>query len=140
MVGNGWTPLAMVGRLDGWKRKMPFPKSKKEKMKTRQLKMVDQVGKKHCTCFVEISQAPPQPVHESDLQQTVFNIIWEDGSKGNYQCIDLIRVSLQNLTSLTTFLSHGLESFDFVKAWLDKYPKQELTTEMAIYFYKKINE
>lgn len=108
-------------------------------MKAKQLTMTDLIDKKHCQCMVDISQAPPDPVPETRLRETVFDITFEDGTRGHYQCIDLIRVSLQNLTTLTTHLSHGMESFDFVKWWLDKYPHHKLDTEMAIYFYKKIN-
>lgn len=89
--------------------------------------------------MVDITQAPAHPIPESKLKDTFFVITWEDGTRATYQCIDLIRVSLQNLTSLTTCLSHGMESFEFVKAWLEKYPKHNLSTEMAIYFYKKIH-
>ena len=106
--------------------------------KVKYLKLTDQIGKKHCSHFVEVNVAPKSGIPESLLRNTLIVITWEDGSTGEYALEDLLRCSLHNLPSLATWQSHGMPAFEFVKMMYEQHPGISADAEMGVYFYRKL--
>lgn len=99
-------------------------------------------NKMGCTAMVHIDLAPFKKPVRSELESTVIEIYTADHSHPPIKAMlfDILFVKLNRLACLMTLPSHGLDEVEFVKYMFDRYPgKMELHTEVAVYYYKKVN-
>lgn len=101
----------------------------------KDLTLVDRNNKKSCTSFVEINLAPFQLLPESKLENTVFIIDWDDSKEKTVgQVMDILRLPLNQLSSLLTYPSHGMDALKFSEWWHERHG-EELDQLVAIYIY-----
>lgn len=117
---------------------MTVTPSSKIRNVARPLKLVDHNSKKHCKCMVELNFAPAAGILESQLDSTVFNVTWNDGSTGDYILYDLIRLELFDVLTVHSWPSHGMDNYEYVSWILSQFPDLKKTTAMALYFYKRV--
>lgn len=90
-----------------------------------------------CPHFIHLDVAPPGPVPESKLENTVIVISTLDQSHPPVEkkVVDLLRIKFDDVTGLITHISHGMTKEEFVQ--LAAKEKKSITKEtlMAIYYY-----
>jgi hypothetical protein len=87
--------------------------------------------------FVVITFIEKESVPESDLLNMQYTCpLLPEGV--TLKIIDFLRVDFKDLCSLMTLPATALEAYDFKMEWLQKYPKTEPRTKMAVYYYKKV--
>lgn len=94
-----------------------------------------------CDCMIHVDNAPRQQVTEHVLTSTIVEIITEDGSHPptKWKLESIYWLQLHQLTSVTTLPSHGLESFDFAKWFIINNEGANSQTEVAVYYYRKLD-
>lgn len=93
-----------------------------------------------CNYMVHVDLAPSQTIPETVLQNTVIEIRTKDESHppSRWKLEDLCRLPLNQLTSSITWPSHGQQSFEFAKWFLENNTGTGMQTAVAIYYYRKI--
>lgn len=96
--------------------------------------------KLNCDLFIHISLAPDQPVPERKLRQ-IYQIEVKDQSYPNVsaEMLFFYRFPLGAAVDIYTMPSHGMDACDFIQWFLSKNPTANHGTEMAVYFYRKVN-
>lgn len=102
-------------------------------------------GKLATDHFIHIDLAPAKRIPERVLNGTIIEIQTKDGSHPPVlaKVDDLARFpfsSCPQIASCLTWCSHGLDPADLTRQIQSKYQDIEPTTEMAIYFYKKLKQ
>lgn len=97
-------------------------------------------NKMDCQVFLHISMAPLDFIPESKMGGSV-RIVTRDGSHEPITCklVDFARVKMNDLVSVDTYASYGLNEFAFKEWWFQKYAHTTLDSEMAIYVYARMS-
>lgn len=90
--------------------------------------------------MVHIDLAPSQKVPDQVLQETIIEIITDDESSPptQWKLESIYPLKLHQLTSVSTLPSHGLESFEFAKWFIYNNAGSNTNTEVAVYYYRKL--
>lgn len=93
-----------------------------------------------CEVFLHISFAPPSPLPESHIKNTLIEIRTADESfpPVTVELIDICRVPLGNIHSMASLASHAMDYHEFYNWFCDQYPLAGCNTPVAVYYYKKI--
>ncbi len=103
----------------------------------RPLKITNENNKLCCTGFIQIHFAPPEgTVLEKDFEQ--IYVIKKDDEDVFVKLVGFARVHFQFIGTVVTITACGLESDDWKKMWLEKYPETKPETEMAVYCYQRL--
>jgi len=91
-----------------------------------------------CDAFVYINFAPPRLLTDADLATIYYT---KNGEEEFYsQIVDIQRFDFSRMPSLATLPATGMEAHDWCRWWMTQYPNTQATTEMAVYYYKKIKQ
>ncbi len=88
--------------------------------------------------FLQIHFSPPKgKIIEADFDKIY---LVKSGEITVYaKLIEFNRIKLGNISSFITYVSEGIDLFEFCKKFMDKYPTITYETEMAIYCYERID-
>lgn len=90
-----------------------------------------------CEKMLHIDHAPRGPISLFRLPDTIIEIRTKDNSypESHWTLVDLALLELHELTTMTTWTSHGMDCADY---WQDA-KKNGLTgaTKVAIYYYQR---
>ena len=106
-------------------------------MQTKKLSIPNENNKLLCDGFVHIQFAPP---HET-VREADFNEVYEidvDETVARFQLVDFLRLPFNSIGSAFTVPATGMRSDEWRDKWIERYPKTERDTELAVYCYKKI--
>ena len=94
-------------------------------------------GKLTNTCFIHIAPAPEDPIPESKFPVDVI-IKTKDNSVPEFtaQLINIYRVPFNELATLETWQSHGVDTFVFAGGFMPDFKAKN--PAMCVYFYRRV--
>jgi hypothetical protein len=97
-------------------------------------------NKMDCPHLIHIDLAPAKMIHESTLEKTVYNLKTIDDSHPPVavKLKDIARMSLKNIPSAITWVSHGMDSYTFQIWYLNSKKNVSVESELAVYFFERI--
>jgi hypothetical protein len=97
-------------------------------------------NKMDCNWIPHLGLAPKNGVPESTMKATVFVIDTEDNSHPpiRAQLNDLVRIPLEKLPESFVNISHAMEMKEYLDQLFKDNPGITPQTELAMYYYKKI--
>ena len=106
------------------------------KENAQSLRLENENNKLLCQGFVQIHFAPaPGTVKEKDFEK--LYVVRKDGEDIFLKLESFVRVPFSHIGSIATIPATGLDSFTWAKQWMEKYPKTNMDTEMAVYCYQR---
>lgn len=98
-------------------------------------------GKMSNQGFLHIDLRPKREPLRSVVEKIEITIYTADNSHPpiKVKMLDLLIIRLKNISTAFTLASHGLEIFEFVNQFLNKFEgKLTMHDEVAIYYYQKM--
>jgi len=94
-----------------------------------------------CPRFIHIDLAPKSGIPESILEKAEYEIRTEDNSHSpvKVKLDDLCRMSIDKISGLVTWQSHGMTRIEFIDFLINSGKEITGETQLAIYFFKAIN-
>lgn len=94
-------------------------------------------NKLDCLCFIHLDVAPPNPIPETKMDNTIILIATNDNSHPPVEkkVSDLTRLKFKEITGLLFHLSHGMTKQQYQELAKKENKTIDDETEMAIYYY-----
>ncbi len=115
-------------------------------MKTKKISLqTNYNGKLACDRFIHVDVAPSRAITETELRETVFEIHTADESHPPVfaQVDDMCRITLQellNTNTVFTWCSHAMDTREFGRWILAINDRITPATQLAVWFYLKVNQ
>jgi hypothetical protein len=107
-------------------------------MEPKRIYLKNDNNRLQCEAFLQIHFAPESRLTEKDLSNTF--VVDVGGVDTFLQMVDFMRVPFDQVSSLMTLPSTGMESDVWKQKWLEDFPNTQPGTMMAVYMYKKLKD